>query len=68
MDFDPVSGLFFGVLNTGSGGSGPSFLATINTNTIPRTINVIGPTNNTLDAIACRGNAVPVELQQFIIE
>ena len=67
MDFDPISGLFFAILNDGSFNSGSvRRLTTIDPTT--GIVTVLGLTDDSLDAIACRGNAVPVELQQFVIE
>ena len=52
MDFDPISGLLFAVLNDAVGGGGlPKFLATIDTNT--GTVTIIHSTVESFDAIAC---------------
>ena len=49
MEFDPSSGLIYGVINEGSGGGGPNSLATIDTGALTST--VIGTSVNGLDAL-----------------
>jgi len=57
LEVHPTTGVIFGALNTGSGGGGPTLLATINTATLTAT--AIGTTANGLDAIAFAPAPVP---------
>jgi IPTL-CTERM motif len=50
LDAEPLTGQIFGIANTGSGGSGPLYLATLDTDS--GIVTVIGQTADCMDALA----------------